>query len=177
MCVSVCAESTSLVSRVSRSFCQNIAQFDRLLINERTKTCITHHSTTLFSGCVLVHRNRLLYATRCWLVTCSYGLSSRQQLAEFAAAAVLVTLQRLWHLQLLVERLLALHNTCHAKSRTRLRVEEAVVWHSVRGAHGTAAQWGTTGGLPESSQRSAPCRKGRSGHRGASRAASRRALR
>ena len=81
---------------------------------------------------MLVHRNRLLYATRCWLVTCSYGLSSRQQLAEFAAAAVLVTLQRLGDLQLLVEQLFALHNTCHAKSRTRLRVEAAVVWHSVR---------------------------------------------
>ena len=166
-CVRQCVLSTSHTVSV-------IAQFDRLLINERTKTCITHHSTTLFSGCVLVHRNRLLYATRCWLVN---GPISRQQLAEFAAAAVLVTLQRLGYLQLLVEQLLALHNTCHAKSRTRLRVEEAVVWHSVRGAHGTAAQWGTTGGLPESSQRSAPCRKRRSGHRGASRAASRRALR
>ena len=168
-CVRQCVLSTSHTVSV-------IAQFDRLLINERTKTCITHHSTTLFSGCVLVHRNRLLYATRCWLVN---GPISRQQLAEFAAAAVLVTLQRLGDLQLLVEQLLALHNTCHAKSRTRLRVEEAVVWHSsaLCGAHGTAAQWGTTGGLPESSQRSAPCRKRRSGHRGASRAASRRALR
>ena len=43
----------------------------------------------------------------------SHGVSSRQQIAEFAAAAVLLTLQRLGDLQLLVERLLALHNTCH----------------------------------------------------------------